>query len=203
MRPGRFAPAGGTSFTSIVAPLPSAVVFQPSSGRGSAARAAAIGAPQRGSGAAILSTGNASSRSAPSGMHTSLQTSQSARARSTAGVPVATVCCGVELHEMQHLAVVPVVDQRTRRQRVRRRPFDRPRADSRGQLPLERRGQPRIAGVLPIRVPPFLHREAQRNRERFARDERRLRGDELGLDVLGFHRRGNRFAMQARPTPQR
>ena len=97
-----------------------------------------------------------------------------------------------QLHEMQHLAVVSVVDQRTRRQRVRRRPFDRPRADSGGEFPLECGGQPGIARVLPIRVPPFLHREAQRNRERFARDERRLRGDELGLDALGFHRRGKR-----------
>ena len=97
-----------------------------------------------------------------------------------------------QLHEMQHLAVVSVVDQRTRRQRVRRRPFDPPRADSRGKLPLERRGQPGIARILPIRVPPLLHREAQRNRQRLAGDERRLRGDELGLDALGFHGCGKR-----------
>ena len=55
--PGSAAPAVGTSFSAIVAPRPSALACQPASGLGSAARAAAMGPPQRGSGSAVVATG--------------------------------------------------------------------------------------------------------------------------------------------------
>ena len=87
---------------------------------------------------------------------------------------------------MQHLALVAVVDERPRGQRVRRRPLDRPGGDSGGQLPLECRRQAGIARVLPVRVPAFCDRQAAA-RPSTARRERApsCAGDQLGLDVLG------------------
>ena len=78
--PGSAAPAGGASASFTRWPSPVAVAVQPASGRGIAARVAAIGAPHCGCGPALAPTGSESARSAPSGMQVSLQTSQSARA---------------------------------------------------------------------------------------------------------------------------
>ena len=89
---------------------------------------------------------------------------------------------------MQHLAFVAVVDERSDRQRARRGPFDRARLDSGGQLPGERRRQTGVAGVLPVGVPILLDREAQRDGDGLAGNERGLRRDELGLDVRRLDR---------------
>ncbi len=85
--PASAAPGGGTNVSAIFAPSPRASTFQPASGCGSAARAAAIRGPHVASACAAVATGSVNVRSAPSGMHVSLQTSQSARAASVAAVP--------------------------------------------------------------------------------------------------------------------
>ena len=147
-----------------------------------------MAAPHRGSAVALAATGSDSVRSAPSGMHTSLHTSQSARAARTTRRAIGERALRLQLDEVQHVAFVAIVDERTDRQHARRGPFDRARLDAGGELPGERRRQARIAGVVPVGVPILLDRETQRDGERLARDDRRLRRDELGFDVRGLDR---------------
>ena len=74
--------------SAIVAPDAVACAFHAAgAARGSASRVDAIRDPQRLSTARVGRHGQVSLMSAPSGMHVSLQTSQSARAASVAGVP--------------------------------------------------------------------------------------------------------------------
>ena len=86
--PGSVAPGGGVSVNATFEPMACAVTCHPCSGVGSAARSAAIALPHCGYGSEWLATGNSMSRSALSGMQTSLHTSQSARAASFIGVPM-------------------------------------------------------------------------------------------------------------------
>ena len=189
--PGSAAPAGGVELQRDR--RAAAFARSPAIPRAAAAARRAprrSAAPQRGSGgAAFCDRAARASRSAPSGMQISLHTSQSARAASDRRVADSQRAPRLQLDEMQHLAFVAVVDERPDRQHARRRPFDRPGLDAGGQLPVERRRQPGIAGIPPVRVPALLDRQAQRDGQRLAGNERGLRGDELGLDVLGPHRR--------------
>ena len=106
--------------------------------------------------------------------------------RSFTGLRVAR---NVERHEMQDRSFVTVVDERPDLQRLRRRPFDRAGVKMRRQLPIDRRRQPRIAGIAPIGMPTVLDLEAQRDGRRPARNDGGTFGDELGFDMGRLDRR--------------
>ena len=95
-----------------------------------------------------------------------------------------------DIGQQQHLAFVAIVDQRTDRQRLRRRPLYRSSAQRRRELPGEGRRQPGIPGILPIGVPAAIHRQPQCDRQRLARNERCALGHQFRLDVGGPHRSG-------------
>ena len=91
-----FADAGGVNFNAIFAPAPCALACQPASGlRQRGAGRGERRAPARIRRSRRLPTGSSSARSTPSGMQISLQTSQSARALRSTGLPGANVAAVV------------------------------------------------------------------------------------------------------------
>jgi hypothetical protein len=124
-------------------------------------------------------------------MHVSLQTSQSARAASVAAVPGFASAGRRDRDEMEHLALVTVIEQAAPPAR-RRRPFDVAGHKARRHLPRQRRREARVAGVSPVRMPPVLEFQSQRDRRRRTGNERRMLGGQFRLDMIGFDRRSER-----------
>ena len=93
-----------------------------------------------------------------------------------------------EAGQQQHLAFVAVVDERTGRQRARRRPLDRANANALRQFPGQCRRQAGVARIAPVRVPAIGHLEAQGERDRLARNHRRPFRHQFRLHVLCLHR---------------
>ncbi len=100
-----------------------------------------------------------------------------------------------DLNRKQHFARVAVVHQDIERDRIRRRPLDRPRAPARRQAPVDLRRLAAIAGIAPISVPVLADVLAQHDREMLARRDG------------GARRRGIRFrhwrCEMVRPMPAR
>ena len=113
-----------------------------------------------------------------------------------------------DVGEQQHLTLVAVVGKRPDRQLLRHRPLDRPGAVARRQLPVDRSGLARVAGIAPVGMPARDRLQAQGHGKRPAGFRRAL-GHQLRLHLPGAHRRrlqpagggheenaGQRFAMR-------
>ena len=104
---------------------------QPESGRGSAACSAAMGSPQRGSGAATFDTGSVNVRSAPSAC--SFLAHEPIGACGERHVaPRRKIGGRRQRHEMQRLVFIAVIDKRAGRKQMRRGPSMGPASTPRG-----------------------------------------------------------------------
>ena len=95
-----------------------------------------------------------------------------------------------ELGEEHHLVRVAVVHEGADPLAFRMGPLDGPGAPAFGQRPLDLRGQARVARILPVGVPVLVHAQAKAHGGGLAGGGSHAFGEELGLHVLGPHRRG-------------
>ena len=105
----------------------------------------------------------------------------------------------VERDQVGVIGLIDIVHQPGDQQRMRHRILQRPGGDAGGQLPVDRRLDPGVAGILPIAVPALLGLHRQRDRRRPSGSRLGALGDEARADMRGAlrQRRGRRGGRRA------